>query len=79
MATLCERPKARPKLPLAKPAGKAWSVRFDRVEGAYALGLSHRRPNGSLSQNQVVESALGVPATTRWWETFERVTELLKA
>ena len=79
VATLGGRPKTRPKLPLLKPAGKAWSVRFDRIEGAYALGLSQRRAGGSLSPNQVVEAALGVPATTRWWETFERVAELLEA
>jgi len=55
------------------PAGKAWSVRFDRVQGVFALGLSQRRPEGFLFPNQVVERAVGVPATTRRWETFERI------
>jgi uncharacterized protein (DUF1697 family) len=75
-AVLCGAPKSKPALPLAKPDGKSWSVRFDRVEGVYALGLSHRRPGVSVFPNQVVEAALGVPATTRWWETFVKVAEI---
>ncbi len=77
-AALCGPPKTRPKLPILKPPGKAWSVRFDRIEGAFALGLVHRRPGGSVFPNQVVDAALGVPATTRWWETIERVAEILE-
>ena len=77
VATLGRRPKAWPRLPLSKPAGKAWSVRFDRVEGPFALGLWRRRLGGFVFPNQVVESALGVPATTRWWETLERIAEVL--
>ena len=78
-AALCGKPKARPKLPIVKPAGSAWSVRFDRVVGGFALGLSRRRPGVSVYPNQVVEAALGAPATTRWWETVERVAKLLEA
>lgn len=78
VAVLDGRPKVRPPLPLARPAGKGWSVRFDRLEGAFALGLCRRRPGRFVFPNQVVESALGVPATTRWWETFERVASLLE-
>ncbi len=77
VAVLAALPKARPALPLVAPAGKSWSVRFDRVAGAFALGLWHRRPRGFVFPNQVVERALGVPVTTRWWETFERVAALM--
>jgi uncharacterized protein (DUF1697 family) len=77
VAVLGGRPKARPTLPLATPAGKEWSVRFERVEGAFALGLWRRRAGGFVYPNQVVENALGVPATTRYWETFERIARLL--
>lgn len=78
VAPLAGRPKSQPKLPLAVPAGKAWSVRFDRVVGSFALGLCRRRPRGFVFPNQVVEKALGVQATTRWWETLERVAEILE-
>ncbi len=77
-AALCGPAQERPKLPLEKPAGRAWSVRFDRVVGGFALGLSRRRPRVSVFPNQVVEAALGAPATTRWWETIEKVAALLE-
>jgi uncharacterized protein (DUF1697 family) len=78
-AVLSDKPKSKPTLPLMKPDGKAWAVRFDRVEGPYALGVWRRRPNVSLSPNQVVEAALGASATTRYWETFEKVAAILSA
>ena len=78
VAVMCGRPSARPTLPVMKPAGKAWSVRFDHLDGAYAIGL-HRRAGGSVFPNQVVEQALRAPATTRWWETIERVAEIVEA
>jgi uncharacterized protein (DUF1697 family) len=78
VAALCGRPKARPALPLEAPASKLWSVRFDRIEGSFALGLHRRQPSGFLFPNQVVEKALGVPATTRWWETILRLAKLIE-
>ena len=78
-AVLSARPTARPKLPLSKPDGKPWSVRFDRIDGAFALGLWRRRPSGFVFPNEVVERALGVPATTRFWETLERIAGLIES
>jgi len=77
VAALDGRLRARPGLPLAAPPGRPWSVRFEAVSGHFALGLWRRRPGGFVFPNQVVEQALGVAATTRWWETLERVAELL--
>jgi len=48
-----------------------------RVEGSFALG-QYRRVGGSLFPNQVVEKALGVRATTRWWETIVKVAQLIE-
>jgi hypothetical protein len=76
---LSERVKTRPALPVIKPAGKLWSIRFDRLEGAFAMGLFQRRPSGFLFASNVVEDVLGVPATTRWWETIERIAKVLSS
>ena len=76
VAALHGKPKAVPKLPLAAPKGRPWSVRVDRVEDGFALGLWRRRPEGFVFPNEVVEDALGVPATTRYWETYEKVCAL---
>lgn len=75
VAALAGTPKSRPKLPLVRPEGAEWCVRLDRVEGAFVSGLWRRRAK-NLFPNQVVETALGVPATTRWWETIERLAAL---
>lgn len=79
VAVLDGRPRSQPELPLAVPAGKTWSVRLERLSGRFALGLWRRRPKGFVFPSVVVEEALGTPATTRWWETFERVAEVVEA
>jgi uncharacterized protein (DUF1697 family) len=78
VAVLCGKPTAKPTLPLTRPDGKEWSVRMDRVEGPFALGLWRRRARGFISPNEVVERALGVRATTRYWETIERIVALIE-
>ena len=78
VAVLASKPKVEPTLPLLKPEGKDWSVRMDRIEGPFALGLWRRTKRGFTFPNQVVETALGVRATTRWWETMERIAALIE-
>ena len=79
VAAMGEKPKTIPALPVMEPAGAGWSVRVDRVDGAFALGLSRRRPEGSVFPSNVVEDALGVRATTRWWETMLRIARIIEA
>ncbi|HET7224547.1 MAG TPA: DUF1697 domain-containing protein [Candidatus Eisenbacteria bacterium] len=79
VAALDSAPSKRPALPLTRPQGRPWSVRIERTTGAFALGTYRRTPAGSVFPSAVVESALGVRATTRWWETFVRVAELIEA
>jgi len=76
-AVLCGKPTKRPSLPHLAPAGKDWSVRIERIEGSLVLGILHRRPK-FLFPNQVVEKEFGVPATTRWWDTIEKVAQILE-
>ena len=79
VAVLGRRPRNLPQLPRFTPGRQGWSVRFDRVEGPFALGLWRRRPGGFVIPSLVVEKALGVPATTRWWETLERVAAVIES
>jgi uncharacterized protein (DUF1697 family) len=78
VAVLHERPRIQSELPVLVPAGTKWSVRFDRVQGPFALGLWRRRPEGFVFPGEIVEKALGTAATTRWWETFEKVGNLVQ-
>ena len=79
VAVLGGKPKTVPRLPLAFPNGNEWSVRFDRVEGRFALGLWRRPARGFVFPSNAVEGVLGVPATTRWWETFGRIAAVLES
>jgi uncharacterized protein (DUF1697 family) len=76
VAVLTGKPKAQPSLPIRTPDGDLWSVRFDRLDGSYAMGLWHWRPKFQFA-SVIVEDAVGVSATTRWWETFERIAKIL--
>jgi hypothetical protein len=78
VAVLDRKPLRPPELPVFAPGRNAWSVRLDRVDGRFALGLWQRRRGGFVFPNQVAEKALGVAATTRWWETIERVVAVVE-
>jgi uncharacterized protein (DUF1697 family) len=77
VAALSAKPKTALEVPIVKPEGKAWSVRVDRLEGRFVLGLWQRQPKLSFP-NEVVERAAGVPATMRWFETYEKIAKLVK-
>ena len=77
MSVLAKRPAVLPGLPLDLPAGEDWLVRIIAVRGRFAFGLYRRamRTIGFLSQ---LEKRLGVPATTRNWNTVSAVVKILK-
>ncbi len=72
------KPAAQPELPFAVPATAKWTLRLDRVEGVYAIGLSQRQPDGPAVPANAIAKALGVSLTTRWWETFVRIAAVLE-
>ena len=79
MVTVIARPTtAALELPLCRPGKTNWEVKIIRVSGA--LFLSLWRPTGGriLYPNEVVETACGVPATTRSWNTIEKAIQILQ-
>ncbi len=65
-----------PRLPLDQPAGGKWEVRIIDVVGKFVLSL--RRPGRTgVYSNAVVEKHLGMPATTRGWNTIKSVCAIL--
>jgi hypothetical protein len=77
VAALEGAPKKRPTFPIIAPAQGAWSVRFESVSGPFALGLWQRQPGGFHFPANLVESAIGVSSTTRWYETFEKIAKVI--
>lgn len=72
-------PAKSPKLPLLRPDGASWQVRLLALSGRFALSV--RRPGSGtmVYPNEVVESAFGVPATTRNWDTVLSICEALES
>jgi uncharacterized protein (DUF1697 family) len=77
VSILAAAPRARPRLPLERPAGGGWQVRLLAVDGRYALSVRRPQPRGTLYPNEVVEKELGVAATTRGWPTLLAIRKLL--
>lgn len=77
VSVLARSPASPPPLPLDRPEGAPWQVRLVSVDGPFALTLRRRLGPRTLYSNEVVEKALGVPATTRGWETFVRIGRVL--
>lgn len=79
VTVLAKRVRTLPDLPLRRPDNDQWQVTIVTVTGRYVLSL-HRRQSGTLVYpNEVVEKHFGVPATTRSWNTMERIHDILKA
>jgi len=75
VSVMQKAPQKPPPLPIEQPAGDKWEVRIVAITGRFALSV---RRLGQTYSNAVVEKQLGVPATTRNWNTIEAIREVLK-
>ena len=77
VSVLAKSPRALPAIPLMLPAGGDWLVKIVAVKSRYAFGMYRRNMKtiGFLGQ---VEKRLGVPATTRNWNTINAIVKVLK-
>ena len=68
--------RTSPRLPIEQPAGDKWEVRIVAITGRFVLSL--RRPGRTrVYSNAIVEKHLGVPATTRNWNTIATIAKVL--
>ncbi len=70
------RPPVPFPLPLSLPSDDDWLLQIVAIEGRFVLGL-YRRQMKAISYLGKVEKLIGVPVTTRNWNTFEKVLKLL--
>jgi len=70
-------PRSIPQLPIEQPIGAKWEVRVTSIFGRFALSVQ-RRGQKCLYPNAVVEKHLGIPATTRNWNTIETIWGMLE-
>ena len=73
---LARRLPAPPSLPLSLPSDDDWLLKIIAIENRFVLGL-YRRQMKAISYLGKIEKLLGVPATTRNWNTIKKVVMLL--
>jgi uncharacterized protein (DUF1697 family) len=75
---LAKRPRKLPRLPIREPDSDAWQVKVVAVAGPFALSLWRRQGKRLIYPNEVVEKRLGVPATTRNWNTIAAICDIVE-
>ena len=70
------RPPLPLSFPLALPTANDWLLRIVELRGRFLLGLYVRQMK-AISYLGKIEKQLGVPVTTRSWNTIENVVQVL--
>ncbi|HKQ40290.1 MAG TPA: DUF1697 domain-containing protein [Verrucomicrobiae bacterium] len=73
------KPLGRPfpfPLPLSLPSDYEWSLKVIAIQKRFVLGL-YKREMKAINYLGRVEKQLGVPATTRSWNTIKKVARIL--
>lgn len=78
VSVLAKRLRALPPLPLSLPSDDDWLVKIIAIQDRFVLGL-YRREMKAISYLSQIEKRLGVPATTRNWNTIEKLAKILEA
>jgi uncharacterized protein (DUF1697 family) len=73
---LATRLDAPPSLPLSLPSDDDWLLKIIAIENRFVLGV-YRRQMKAISYLGKIEKLLGVPATTRNWNTIQKVVQIL--
>jgi uncharacterized protein (DUF1697 family) len=78
ISVLHKRPRKLPAIPLSLPSKKDWLLKIIAIQDRFVLGV-YRRQMNAIGYLGKIEKILGVPATTRSWNTLEKVRQLLTA
>lgn len=73
---LAKRLLSPPPLPFSLPSDGDWLLKIIATKGRFVLGL-YRRQMKAISYLGKLEKLLGVPATTRNWNTIEKIVQVL--
>ncbi len=74
---LAKRLPSPPSLPVCLPSDDDWLLKIIAIENRFVLGL-YRRQMKAITYLAKIEKLLGVAATTRNWNTIEKVAKVLE-
>jgi uncharacterized protein (DUF1697 family) len=77
VSVLAKRLRTPPPLPLSLPSDDDWLMKIIAIQDRFVLGL-YRRQMKAISYLGKIEKHLGVPVTTRNWNTIEKVAKILR-
>jgi uncharacterized protein (DUF1697 family) len=66
-----------PSLPLSLPSDDDWLLKIIAIQDRFVLGV-YRRQMKAISYLGKIEKKLGVAATTRNWNTIEKIVKILR-
>ena len=78
VSVLAKRLRKPPSVPLYLPSENKWGVKVVSIQGRFVLGL-YVREMKAISYLGKLEKSLGIPTTTRSWNTIEKVANILRA
>ena len=76
VSVLHKHPFKRPALPLCLPSEKEWLLKIIAIPDRFVLGV-YRRQMRAIGYLGKIEKILGVPATTRNWNTVQKIVQIL--
>jgi uncharacterized protein (DUF1697 family) len=77
ITVMAKRPDKLPAIPLSLPSDHEWLLRIIAIQDRFVLGL-YRRQMKAIGYLGKIEKLLDVPATTRSWNTIEKVVKILQ-
>jgi uncharacterized protein (DUF1697 family) len=77
VSVAARRLHAPPHVPLSLPSEGDWLLKIIAIQNRFVLGL-YRRQMKAIGYLGKMEKLLGVPATTRNWNTMEKIVQVLK-
>jgi uncharacterized protein (DUF1697 family) len=78
VSVLPRRFRPLPALPISLPSEADWLLKVIAIQDRFVLGL-YRRQMKAISYLGKIEKLLGVPVTTRNWNTIEKIATVLRA
>ena len=76
VSVLAKRPRTFPSVPISLPSAEEWLLKIIAIHGRFVLGL-YRRQMKAIGYLGKIDKLLGVPATTRSWNTVQKVVQSL--
>lgn len=76
MSVLHQRPRKIPPLPHYLPSKDDWLLKIIAIDSQFVIGL-YRREMKAIGYLGKIEKILNAPATTRSWNTIQKVVQIL--